>query len=103
MELWKFLEISRNFLSEIIVPGSGIRAKHLPVVLLLVNFGLFVARIPFHNLPFTFFGIMVSFTYLRFYQVSIYNDVDGCTDVSTFFVVQNCRLTKKGENFGWNE
>jgi len=59
------------------IPLSGIRAKHIPLSLLVINFILCLCRVP-HNLPFTFFGIMVSFTYLRFYQVKI---SDGMTKV----------------------
>jgi len=52
-------------------PKLGVRAKHFPLMLLSLHIVLFVLKFPFHNLLYTFFGIMVSWTYLRFYQVKI--------------------------------
>lgn len=51
-----------------LLPGVSLRAKHLPGLLLLVNFTFFFLGFPSTSLPFTFFGVCGAWVYLRFYQ-----------------------------------
>jgi len=55
--------------SEVQFFGLSVRAKQIPTILLLINVTLFILGFPVQSLPFTCFGILASWIYLRFYQV----------------------------------
>ncbi|PRP87051.1 hypothetical protein PROFUN_04787 [Planoprotostelium fungivorum] len=73
-------------------PFFGLRAKHLPFILIFFNTLPFFFMLPFHNLLYTLFGILISWTYLRFYQVRVLDgtnkvvgDLNDSFNFSSFF------------------
>jgi len=49
----------------------SVRVKSLPLILLLVQVAFFTLGFPSETLPFMFFGIFISWIYLRFFQVKM--------------------------------
>jgi len=62
--------------------ATSLRAKHLPGIFLLVYSALLVLGFPFETIPLSLFGLVISWTYLRFYQVKESSVGDKSEDFS---------------------
>eukprot|EP01119_Soliformovum_irregulare_P019498 TRINITY_DN6188_c0_g1_i1.p1 TRINITY_DN6188_c0_g1~~TRINITY_DN6188_c0_g1_i1.p1 ORF type:complete len:238 (+),score=60.49 TRINITY_DN6188_c0_g1_i1:291-1004(+) len=67
--------------------GVSIANKQLPLILMGLNLAFFVLGLPSESLPFSFFGLIISWTYLRFYQKKdqILGDMSDTFSFASFF------------------